>query len=135
VKVVLDTNVLISGIFFSGPPSEILVAWSEGRFDVVVSLEIIHEYRRVVDELQVKFPKIDAAPVLDAFIVGAAVCVAKKFDEPLCDDPNDDMFVECAIAADAGVIVTGDAALLRLSGHDGISIVRPRDFVDQYVGK
>ena len=101
----------------------------------MVSLEIIHEYRRVVDELQVKFPQIEATPVLDAFVVGAAVCVPKKFAEPLCDDPSDDMLIECAIAADAGVIVTGDAALLRLSGHDGISIVRPREFVDQHIGK
>lgn len=134
MKVVLDTNVLISGIFFSGPPSEILVAWSEGRFDAVVSLEIIHEYRRVVGELQVKFPQIEATPVLDAFVVGASVCLPKKFDEPLCDDPSDDMFIECAIAANARVIVTGDAALLRLSGHGSILIVRPREFVDQHVG-
>jgi predicted nucleic acid-binding protein len=51
VKVVLDTNVLIYGIFFSGPPSEILTAWARGQFDIVVSLEILEEYRRVVDEL------------------------------------------------------------------------------------
>jgi uncharacterized protein len=47
VKVVLDTNVLISGIFFSGPPSEILKAWRRGEVQFALSPDIIDEYIRV----------------------------------------------------------------------------------------
>jgi len=59
MKVVLDTNVLVSGIFFSGPPAEILRAWSQGKFKLVLSPEIIDEYTRVSAELADKFPDID----------------------------------------------------------------------------
>lgn len=47
MRVILDTNVFVSGVFFSGPPHEILRAWREGRFQMVLSPEILEEYRRV----------------------------------------------------------------------------------------
>jgi len=57
VKVVLDTNVLVSGILFTGPPHQILLAWSEGRFELVFTSDIHEEYRRVAAELQQQFPR------------------------------------------------------------------------------
>jgi uncharacterized protein len=59
LKVVIDTNVFVSGIFFSGPPFRILKAWQEGLFRISVSEEILDEYRRVVDELCAKLGKVD----------------------------------------------------------------------------
>lgn len=47
MRVVLDTNVLISAILFSGPPSRILNAWVDEKFDLIVSTEILQEYREV----------------------------------------------------------------------------------------
>ena len=47
MKVVLDTNVFVSGVFFCGPPYDILSAWRGGRLQLVVSAEILEEYRRV----------------------------------------------------------------------------------------
>ena len=56
--VVLDTNVLISGIFFSGPPALILEAWFEGRFEVYATPKIIEEYVRVLEEMSaLKVPR------------------------------------------------------------------------------
>jgi len=51
VRVVLDTNVVLSGVFFGGVSGEILAAWSHGRFDVVVSAAIFAEYGRAGTEL------------------------------------------------------------------------------------
>ena len=51
MRIVLDTNVLISGIFFSGPPYEILKAWREKRIQFVLSAEIFDEYIRVAEIL------------------------------------------------------------------------------------
>ena len=56
MKVVLDTNVLVSGILFTGPPHQILPAWSEGRFELVFTADIHEEYRRVAAELPQQFP-------------------------------------------------------------------------------
>jgi putative PIN family toxin of toxin-antitoxin system len=51
VKIVLDTNVFISGVFFTGPPSQILKAWRDGKVQLLVSSSILEEYHRVGFEL------------------------------------------------------------------------------------
>ena len=47
LKIVMDTNVFVSGGFFSGPPYQNLQAWQSGEFELVISQEILDEYRRV----------------------------------------------------------------------------------------
>jgi putative PIN family toxin of toxin-antitoxin system len=59
VKIILDTNVFISGIFFSGPPYQILDAWRDGKVDIVLSEEIFAEYQRVAKELSRQFKEVD----------------------------------------------------------------------------
>ena len=59
MKVVLDTNVVISGIFFSGPPREILHSWSRGKIQLLLTPEIFEEYQRVAAELNQKYPSIE----------------------------------------------------------------------------
>ena len=54
MRIVVDTNVLMSGIFFGGPPGEIVDAWKAGRVTFVLSPTILEEYRRVGDELESK---------------------------------------------------------------------------------
>ena len=63
MKIVLDTNVLISGIFFSGPPFEILKAWRNGKVKFVLSPEILYEYYRVANLLKEQFPNTDVEPI------------------------------------------------------------------------
>ena len=58
MRVVLDTNVLVSGIFFSGPPAKILAAWADGRFEMVASVEILAEYRRVGENGRMQVPVV-----------------------------------------------------------------------------
>ena len=60
MRVVLDTNVLISAIFFSGTPSRILSAWIADRFDLVVSTEILEEYREVLTSSRIGRPDRNA---------------------------------------------------------------------------
>jgi len=52
-----------------------------------------------------------------------------SFSKPVCSDPDDDKFLEAALAADADYVVTGDAALLNVKHHHGINIVRPTRFL------
>ena len=58
----------MSGIFFAGPPATILAAWSEGEFELLVTVDIPAEYRRVGDRLGKKYPSVDLDPVLDLVI-------------------------------------------------------------------
>jgi len=133
VNIVLDTNVFISGVFFGGPPYRILKAWRDNKIQLVFSLEIIQEYQRVGKILSEKFPGVDLDPILDLLIVKADLAMATSLPEPVCKDPDDDKFLACAIASKTKLIISGDKHLLKVSGYRGIKVLRPREFVDEYL--
>jgi putative PIN family toxin of toxin-antitoxin system len=133
VNLVLDTNVLISGAFFSGPSSRILDACLEGQCQLVLSPAILDEYVRVGEEFAKKHPSADFTRFLE-FLVSTAILVrAPELEESICDDPDDDKFIACALAGGAQVITSGDKHLLSVSGYAGIEVVRPRAFEDNYL--
>ena len=70
MKVIVDTNVFISGVFFSGPPHQILNAWRDGKIQLAISQEILREYRRVGKIIAEQFPSIDLKPILDLIVGG-----------------------------------------------------------------
>ncbi len=129
IKAILDTNVFISGVFWKGPPFEILKAWQEQRFQLVISPPILDEYRRVLDEMMKKRPLPVLNSILRVIELHSEMVEPVSFAEPVCGDPNDDKFLEAALAADADYVVSGDAALLNLKHHHGIEIVRPAQFL------
>jgi len=133
VKVVLDTNVFVSGVFFTGPPYEILRAWRDGKLRMVVSQEILEEYSRVAEALADQFPGVDLQPVLEFITISAEVVAPLVLEEKICDDPDDDKFFSCAISGNCNVIISGDKHLLRKSGHQGVLVMKPRDFTDKYL--
>jgi putative PIN family toxin of toxin-antitoxin system len=133
VRTVLDTNVVISGIFFAGPPYQILKAWREGKLHLVVSEEILAEYRRVGETLALQFPPIDPWPILDMLRADAEVISAECLPEPVCDDPDDDKFLACALAGECELIVSGDKHLLKASGFRSIKVLKPREFLNCYL--
>jgi putative PIN family toxin of toxin-antitoxin system len=135
MRVVLDTNVLMSGIFWSGPPARILAEWSEGRFDFLASLEILTEYRLVGKRLAKKYRSLELGPVLDLVIRESRIVEPVPQPSHACDDPDDVKFLACAIAGKAASVVSGDRALLRASGYKGIEVVRPKDFLEQYLNE
>jgi putative PIN family toxin of toxin-antitoxin system len=135
MKIVLDTNVLVSGIFFSGPPADILRAWSRGKFRLVLSPEILDEYTRVSTELAAKFPDIDIRRILDLVVVRSEVCSPAALPHQVCEDPHDDKFFAAALDRRAKIIISGDKHLLRVSGYQGVSVLTPRQFLAQHLTK
>jgi putative PIN family toxin of toxin-antitoxin system len=133
VKVVLDTNVFVSGVFFSGPPFQILQAWRDGKIQLVVSPEILDEYRRVGEILAEEHPAIDLEPMLEYVIHNAVVFSAPPLPEGVCNDPDDDKFFACALASGSNLVVSGDRHLLRVSGYQNIEVLKPRDFLDKHL--
>jgi len=59
--------------------------------------------------------------------------LAPNLSDPICDDPDDDNFLACALKSKNKLIISGDKHLLRVSGYRGIKIIRPRRFVDKYL--
>ncbi|MBA3028382.1 MAG: putative toxin-antitoxin system toxin component, PIN family [Desulfobacteraceae bacterium] len=133
MKIVLDTNVFISGIFFSGPPFEILKAWKNTQFQIILTREIIEEYQRVAESLAEKFPSIDILPIIELLSIHGTVINADDFSISISADPDDDKFIECAIASKTKIIVSGDKHLLDISGYQGVIVLKPREFLDTYL--
>lgn len=125
----------MSGIFFSGPPYEILNAWREKRIGLVLSAEILDEYRRVGQRLSRKYPGIDVGPFLSLFTVHGEFVIPPPLDESVCEDSTDDKFFARAVASGCSIVVSGDKHLHRASRYGGVTVLNPRSFVEAYLEK
>ncbi len=134
LKIVMDTNVFVSGVFFSGPPYQILKAWQSGEFELVATQEILDEYHRVGEILGEERPAIDMKPIFNYVLEHVRIYTPIVLSEPVCEDPDDDKFFACALASGSRIIISGDKHLLKVSGYQGIQVLKPRDFLDQYIG-
>ena len=131
MKVVLDTNVLISGIYFGGIPGKILEAWGARHFQLLVSTEILQEYLNVAERLSDRYAGVEYESVLGLIIQNAELVQPSDLPEPVNTDPDDDKFLACALAGDSTTIVSGDSDLLNVSGYCGIKVLRPKAFVSE----
>jgi putative PIN family toxin of toxin-antitoxin system len=132
VRIVLDTNVLVSAVFFGGVPGRILEAWRDGRLQLVLSPAILYEYQRVGQVLSAQYAGVDLEPILALLTVEAEIVEAPALAAPVSANPDDDKFLACADAAGVAVIVSGDKDLVDHDGWRGIRVLRPRQFADEF---
>ena len=135
MKIVLDTNVFVSGVFFKGPPFQILQAWMEAIVQLVLSPDILEEYHRVGEILAEEHPAINFRPVLEFVIQNATIYSVPQFPERVCEDPDDDKFLACALASGSNLVVSGDKHLLAVSGYKRITVLKPREFIDKHLSQ
>jgi putative PIN family toxin of toxin-antitoxin system len=130
MRVVFDTNVVASASFWRGKPFDCLTAWAKGRCEAVVSPALLAEYHETIDELRLEYP--DRQPVEWAEALGESAVLVFPTDRATgaTGDPDDEMILECALAAEADCIVTGDKKhLLPLREFQNIPIVSPADLL------
>jgi uncharacterized protein len=135
VNLVLDTNVFISAVFFSGVPYRILAAWRNEGVRLFVTRDILDEYRETAALLAKEFKGVDFASWLAMIESYATLVESRPLPGPVCEDPDDDMFIACALAAGVHIICSGDKALLKTTGYRGIEVLKPRAFVDRYLAE
>ena len=132
MRILIDTNIIISGLFFQGLPNKLLTEIDFEKFNICVNDEIFTEYKKQIDKKILK-PKYHLNKALRKRFFGNL----KKFDIvsnlKICRDPKDDKFINCAIDAKAIYIVSGDNDLLTLKNFAGIEIVTAREFYDKYI--
>ena len=133
MRIVLDTNVLISGIFFTGHPHKILLSWNLKRIQIVISPDIYSEYTRVAQHISRKYPGIDISGISNLIAVHSEIIQPAPLPEQDCEDPDDDKFIACALSGYVELIVSGDKHLLKLSGYKGIRIMRPQKFYVEFL--
>ena len=135
MKIVLDTNVLISGIYFSGPPGRILAAWRSRKLQLAVSIEILEEYLNVAERLASRYGGVKYEGILDLIIQNAQLVQSTDLPEPVSEDPDDDKFLACALASSTRIIVSGDSDLLKVSGYADIRFLTPKGFISEFLNQ
>jgi putative PIN family toxin of toxin-antitoxin system len=132
MRVVLDTNVFVSGVFFFGSPGLVLNAWRDRRLTLVYSPAIFEEYDRVFTKLTEDFSRINPRPILDFLVFYGEIVHPANMTLTGCRDPADDKFVECLLASKADCLISGDRDLLE-GKFEGCSVLSPRQFCDRYL--
>ena len=132
MRILIDTNILISGLFFHGLPNQLLKEIDFEKFQVCINDEIFDEYRMQIDKKVLK-PKYKLDRELRKKFFSNLHSFEIKSDLQVCRDPKDDKFLNCAIDAKAIYIVSGDNDLLTIKNFEGIEIVTAREFYDKYL--
>lgn len=136
IRAVLDTNVIISALLFSGPPSQLVSAWQSNRLRPVVSAPILDEYIRVL-----AYPKFDLTPTeirrvieeeLLPFIESVKVIQTMV---PEVRDPDDAKFITCAETAGVRWLVSGDDDLLSLHRVQAVEVISVTAFLQHLKAK
>jgi len=130
LKIVADTNVLISSLLESGSPKVILDLWVAENFSLVTSLKLINELTTTLKKpkLSNRISEADIESLLD-LIHADAIIVNPTHTINDCRDPKDNKVLECAVEAGADVIVSGDLDLLVLDPFRGIDIILPSNLI------
>jgi putative PIN family toxin of toxin-antitoxin system len=133
IRIILDTNVFVSGIFWSGPPHRILSAWHGNLIELITSADIIQEYTRVGQILAKKYKGPDLSAIINLVTLNSTIVSPVNLHKPVSLDPDDDKFIACALGADCKLIVSGDKHLLDISGYSGIEVLKPAAFVKNHL--
>jgi putative PIN family toxin of toxin-antitoxin system len=128
VGVTLDTNIYVSALEFGGINSRLLGMARAGAFRIDVSDAIVDELVGVLrDDFKWESYRLHFAR--EQIVKMANRVVPTRTIDVIKEDPDDNRILECAVAAESGVIVTYDKDLLRLAEYGGIKIIRTVDFV------
>ncbi len=130
-RVVLDTNVLISGVLFGGKPRLIIESVVKGKIKVYLSPVILDEFKDVIARTKFGLGQETSFAITREIEDIFLFVFPKIVIERIKDDPDDNAILECTLAADAEYIVTGDPHLLSLDFFKGIQILTPAKFLTE----
>ena len=132
MKVVIDTNIFVSS-FFGDNPRRIVDLWRDGKITLCLSKNILDEYIDVLQRVGLR-DENEIEELLSLFAKGVNIIFTTRTPKikVVKDDPDDDKFIECAVALKAEVIITGDKALKTVSEYMGIKIITPQQFLKYF---
>jgi putative PIN family toxin of toxin-antitoxin system len=130
VRVVLDTNVVVSALLFTGVSSTLVPLWQGGAITALVSRSILQEYLRVLGYPKFKLSETDIKSLIEEEVLPYVEVVRPRKRLRVVErDPSDNNFVECAVSGRARVIVSGDKDLLTIGQYRKIVIQSPAQFL------
>jgi putative PIN family toxin of toxin-antitoxin system len=129
IRVVIDSNVWLSGLVFGGKPGKIIELFIDEAILVIVSEELISELRRKITQ---RFPLfIPHLDLLEASLRKDTVMVKLGSQTvTVSRDPDDDKFIETALLGECQYIISGDKDLLAIRSYKNIRIIKPAEFLE-----
>ena len=129
--VTIDTNVLVSGVFFGGVPGRIVTAAREGVFTLAMSPLLLDELRQVFSRAKFGITPDAVRLLMDDLESFATIVYPGKRHQVVERDPDDDAVIDCAVESGSSYIVSGDPHLTEMDVVQGITVVTPRQFVNR----
>jgi uncharacterized protein len=125
MRVIIDTNVFVSGIIWSGKPAQIISKWLQGEFELILSEELLTEYVEVIERLS---KNSNLVSHWQDTLVKKSTFVSVTETVEICRDPNDNFILALGLASGADYLVSGDKDILVLSDLP-IKVVSPNTFL------
>ena len=133
IRVVLDTNFLISSLLFKEKLSRIVALWEEGKILPIISRETFDELRTVLEYPKFSLTAAEIKSLIEHEVLPFFEVVnVSKHVQGACRDPGDDKFISCAISANAEFIVTGDKDLSDLKKYQLVRIIQASNFIKMF---
>ena len=133
MKIVLDTNVLVSGTFWEGDSAKILNLIDTKEIGLILSEELIEEYNEVInrDEILDKIQNKDLIlnKTVQKIIQNSSITEPSSKFDIIKEDSDDNKILECAFEGKVNYIISQDNHLLKLKEFQGIRIITPEEFV------
>ncbi len=129
MRIVLDTNIFISGIFWKGNfCSQIIDAWRNGKFILISSLSLIEELIENLKDFRIQMPE-DVVEGWKNMIIQNSVIIETKNKLNIVEHDADNKFLETVFEGNADYIISQDNHLLKLKEFRGIKIIKPEEAV------
>ncbi len=130
-KVVLDTNVFVSAMILIGHSNILIEKWQSDEFILLFSPAIYDEYLEVIMRPKFKYTE-ERLRQFSELLTEKGISVNPQIKLNIIkDDPDDNMFLECAIEGSADFIVSGDTHLLTLKKYENIPILKASQFINE----
>jgi putative PIN family toxin of toxin-antitoxin system len=133
MRVVLDTNVVVSALLFKTTLSKIIALWQRGAIIPAVSKDTFQELQTVLAYPKFALTEDEIRAMLEGEILPFFEVIEVRADvKGICADPADDKFLACALAASVDYLVSGDKALIDLKQYKSIKIIKPSEFLKMF---
>jgi len=133
IKVIIDTNVLVSTLILRGKLSKIVELWKTGIIVPVFSRETFKEFKNVLEYPKFSLSRSEIKTIIEEEVLPFFEIVEVTEEvKGICRDPDDDKFISCAISASAELIVSGDKDLCNLGEYKDVKIIYGRDFIKMF---
>ena len=127
--VVVDTNVIISAIFWPGTSRRCLALWARRRFHLALTVPVFEEYAEAARRIAAGIPEVNPEPWLNWIERKGKVYESASVGKQRSRDRDDDPFLACALASGAKTIISKDNDLLALKKPFGVAILTPQQFL------